>query len=216
MSDQQIQGTLDELLRLYGILHQWYRDFTDPSQQHQINLRPTAWENCRLDPSEFVEGKLFPDSYMYSEFPVAIASVYFDGICIQLLKNIGELYGVLNARSSDIDMADVEKIEELCSQSLALLHGEDLLLSVTRILRSAEYFFDRKFKLTGPMNFMFSFHVSFSALCRLNKIEERSLYKRQLRWCHLISEKYEEVRLASLASLDLGRPVNAFFDLLTS
>lgn len=65
-------------------------------------------------------------------------------------------------------------------------------------------------KLVGPTSFMFAFHVAFSALCRLSKFGERGQYRRELRWCQMISETYEATRLASLASLDLGKPINQY------
>ena len=60
---------------------------------------------------------------------------------------------------------------------------------------------------------MFAFHVSFSALCRLGKINPKGAYRRQIRFCRLISAKYEEARLASLTSLDIGKLIGNFIEL---
>ena len=216
MTSEHIEALLGQMSRIYNTLQAWHEDFHNPSQQYmRIGVRPTTWEN-RLDSDELLEGKLFSTSYTFSHFPIAMALVYFDGIRIQLLKNMGEMYMVLAARFESPETASLESHETSHGEALAMLQCQDLITSVTRILQSAEYFFESDKKLVGPTSIMFAFHVAFSALCRLSKSSKKGMYRRQLRWCQMISEKYEEVRLASLASLDLGKPINAFFEMLSS
>lgn len=161
-------------------------------------------------------GKLFPISCRFSHFPIAMASVYFDGIRIQLIKLIGEICTELALRTDVSEDLDIETSEAPNAKALNLLQGPAAPASVNRILRSAEYFFDSEKKLIGPMTFMFAFHVAFGVPCQASIDTQQRLYRRELRWCHMISLKYEEARLASLASLDLGRSINGFFEMLTS
>lgn len=215
LSTEDIEELLTELLAVNHKLQTWHADFSDPSQESiPFGERPTTCKNHRLDPDELSEGKLFPTSYTFTQFPVAMAFVYFEGICIQLLKNIDEMCTVLAERGTI--QPHLQGGASSYAAALSLLRRPDVTTSVTRILQCAEYFLESDKKLLGPTSFMFAFHVAFSALCRLSKSGERGIYRRELRWCQMISEEYEERRLASLASLDLGKPFNAFFEMLAS
>lgn len=82
-----MEDLLRELLAVDRKLQAWHSDFNDPSQESMpFGEQPTTWENYRLDPDELSEGKLFPLSYNFTRFPIAMAFVYFEGIRIQLLK----------------------------------------------------------------------------------------------------------------------------------
>jgi len=215
LSDENIEELLAELLAVDRNLQAWHTDFSDPSQESMpFDERPTTWDNSRLDPDELSEGKLISTSYNFTQFPIAMAFVYFDGIRIQLLKNLDEMCTVLSGRGTV--QSHLQSVASSYAAALSLLWGPDVTTSATRILQCAEYFLDGDKKLVGPTSFMFAFHVAFSALCRLSKCGERGQYRRELRWCQMISEKYEGTRLASLASLDLGKPINAFFEMLAS
>lgn len=179
-----------------------------------FDQRPTTWENSRLDPDELSEGKLFPMSYTFTQFPIAMAFVYFHGVRLQLLKNVEEMCALLGGRGTI--QPHLQSDASSYAAALSLLRQPEVTTSATRILPCAEYFLEDDKKLVGPTSFMFAFHVAFSAFCRLSKDSERGQYRRELRWCQMISEKYEEMRLASLASLDLGKPINAFFEMLAS
>ncbi len=210
-----MEDLLRELLAVDRKLQAWHSDFNDPSQESMpFGEQPTTWENYRLDPDELSEGKLFPLSYNFTQFPIAMAFVYFEGIRIQLLKNVDEVCTVLSGRGTVQSHSQGDASSY--ATALSLLWGPDVTTSATRILQCADYFLESDKKLVGPTSFMFAFHVAFSALCRLSKSGERGQYRRELRWCQMISEKYEETRLASLASLDLGKPINAFFEMLAS
>lgn len=215
MSTKDIKDLLSQLLQIYGLLQHWHENFWRSNQQF-MQKRAAIWENSRFDPEETVEGKLFSAYTTFSHFPVAMASVYFDGIRIQLLRNIDEICSEAAIRIEISDSASMVSMENPYKEALALLRSEDLIISVTRVLECAEYFMDRDKKLIGPTRFMFAFHVSFGALCRLSKASARGTYRRQIRWCQLISEKYEEARLASLNSLDIGKIVTLLSDILAS
>ena len=215
MSTEDIADLLSQLLHIYELLQNWHEEFSK-SNQHLMRIQPATWENSRLDSEETVEGKLFSTCHTFSHFPIAMASVYFDGIRIQLLKNIDEICSESAIRIELSHGASLVSMEIPYKEALTLLRGEDLTLSVTRVLECAEYFMDRDKKLIGPTSFMFAFHVSFSALCRLSKASARGTYRRQIRWCQLISEKYEEARLASLTSLDIGKVITTLFEMLAS
>jgi len=101
LSDKDIEELLRELLAVDRCLHTWHADFSNPNQESMpFDERPTTSENYRLDPDELSEGKLFPTSYDFTQFPIAMAFVYFDGIRIQLLKNVDEMCTVLAGRST--------------------------------------------------------------------------------------------------------------------
>lgn len=215
LSDEDIEGLLTELLAVEGSLQAWHADLSNPRQKSvPFDERPTTWENSRLDSDELPEGKLFPISYNFTHFPIAMAFVYFDGIRIQLLKNVDEMCTILSGR--DTVQRHLHSDASSYAAALSLLRGPAVTTSATRILQCAEYFLESDKKLVGPTSFMFAFHVAFSALCRLSKSGERGQYRRELRWCQMISKKYEETHLASLASLDLGKPINAFFEMFAS
>ena len=217
MSDKDMADLLSQLLNIYRLLQKWYEDFIRSNQEYmRIGSQPATWKNSRFDPEETVKGKLFSTSYTFSHFQIALASVYFDGIRIQLLKNIEEIFSELAVRVDSSHGANMVGMNTPYNEALALLQGEDLIISVTRVLECAEYFMDSDKKLIGPTRFMFAFHVSFSALCRLSKTSVRGTYRRQIRWCQLISEKYEEAQLASLTSLDIGKIVTTLLEMLAS
>ena len=217
MATIDIAKLLGDMLEINDKFQRWYDDFTSPSHEYMpINERPSIWDNTTLDTEEGAAGKVYRNSYTYTHFPIAMASIYFDGIRIQLLKNVDELCAELAARTEASQESMLETRDTSFARAVALLRGPTVLISVERILRSAEYFFDSDKKLVGPTTLMFAFHVAFGALCRLSRGSPKGTYRRELRWCHMISNKYEEVRLASLASLDLGKPINAFFEMLTS
>ena len=215
MSTKDIADLLSQLLHIYELLQNWHEDFWRLNQ-HLMRIQPATWKNSRLDSEEPVEGKLFSTYSTFSHFPIAMASVYFDGIRIQLLKNIDEICSESAIRIDISGSAPLVNMETPYKEALALLRGEDLMVSITRVLECAEYFMDKDKKLIGPTSFMFAFHVSFSALCRLSKASARGTYRRQIRWCQLISEKYEEARLASLTSLDIGKVITTLFEMLAS
>ena len=215
MPSKEIADLLSQLLHIYGLLQNWHEDFWSSNQQF-MRVQAATWENSQFDPEETVKGKLFSTSNTFSHFPIAMASVYFDGIRIQLLKNIDEICNESAIRIESSDKANAVSIEAPYKEALALLQGEDLIISITRVLGSAEYFMDRDKKLIGPTSFMFAFHVSFSALCRMSKLSAKGTYRRQIRWCQLISEKYEQARLASLNSLDIGKIVTTLLEMLAS
>ena len=217
MSVEKIADLLGKLLQVHEELRVWREDFWRLGQESSwIDLQPTTWENERFDTQEVSAGKLFPTSYTFSHFPIAMASVYFDGIQIQLLKNIAEICSVLGIRLDDTQGIYRANAQRSFSEAVGLLHGESLSTSITRVLRCSEYFLDSDKKLLGPTTYMYAFHTSFNALCRLKEMSSASNIRRQIRWCRLVSEKYEEARLASLTSNDVGTLITSFSRRLAS
>lgn len=197
---------LDGMLRIRDNLHTWHEAFWKTHQQSlQIASQPSTWENIYFDPEELMKGKMFSTSYTFSHFPIAMAAIYYDGICIQLFKNAAEICTALAGSTG---------FQNQYNTTFSLLRGEELVTSINRVLQCAEYFLEPDKKLVGPTSYMFAFHVSFSALCRLSKIDPKGTYQRQIRWCRLISAKFEEARLASLTSLDIGKLITNFIEML--
>ena len=145
-------------------------------------MQPAARENGRLDPEELEEWILFTTTYTFSHFSIGMASIYFDGIRIQLLKNINKMCTELAIRYGDPMDASLTSLRTPYLEALYFSQGEDLITSINRVLQCAEYFSDGGTKLTVPSTFMFPFHVSFSALCRLNDRSEKGIYRRQIKW----------------------------------
>lgn len=217
MPKEEIVTALHELLTIQARLESWYDDFINAeSAEMPFYEQAMTWQNNWLDPEELTQGKFFQTQLQFRDFPTAMAQIYYDGICCQVMKIMEEMRDELRSRGSPFETSFTESSKEAFETATSLLQGPTLEDSANRVLRSVPYFFDSDKKDVGPLTFMFAFHVAFSAFCRLRKKGGRGTYRRQLRWCHMISEKYEQARLASLASLDLGRPVNLFFEMLAS
>jgi len=117
-----MEDLLRELLAVDRKLQAWHSDFNDPSQESMpFGEQPTTWENHRLDPDELSEGKLFPLSYNFTQFPIAMAFVYFEGIRIQLLKNVDEVCTVLSGRGT------AQSHSQGDASSRSLYHGDQML-----------------------------------------------------------------------------------------
>lgn len=214
MSTAGMTDLLREMLHIHDDLYAWHEAFWKTHLHSlQIALQCSTWENIYFDPEEVTEGKMFSTSYTFSHFPVAMTSIYYDGIRIQLFKNADEICTELAARSENSTNSGLMGSQNQYIATLSFLRGEELVTSINRVLQCAEYFLDKDKKLVGPTSYMFAFHVSFSALCRLSKINPRGTYRRQIRWCRLISVKYEEARLASLTSLDIGKLISNFIEM---
>ncbi len=180
LSNKDLEELLTVLLAVDRSLQAWYAEFSDPSQGSMpFDQRPTTWENGRLDPTELSEGKLFPLSYNFTQFPIAMAFVYFHGIRLQLLKNVEEMCTVLAGRGTVQPYLQNDTMSY--SAALSLLRRHEVITSATQILQCTEYSLENDKKLVGPTSFMFAFHVAFSALCRLSKSSERGQYRRELR-----------------------------------
>ena len=214
MSTAGMTGLLREMLQIHEDLYSWHEAFWKTHQRSsQFAMQSSTWENIHFDPAEVTEGKLFSTSYTFSHFPIAMASIYYDGIRIQLFKNADEICTEIAARSETSTNPGFLGSQNQYNATLKFLRGEELVTSINRVLQCAEYFLDMDKKLVGPTTYMFAFHVSFSALCRLGKINPKDAYQRQIRFCRLISAKYEEARLASLTSLDIGKPIGNFIEM---
>ncbi|KAG7007640.1 hypothetical protein G7Y79_00009g027490 [Physcia stellaris] len=209
LSTAGMTDLLRDMLKIHDDMYTWHDAFWKTHQHSlQIALQCSTWQNHYFDPEEATEGKLFSTSYAFSHFPVAMTLIYYDCIRIQLFKNADEICTELVARSENSTNSGSMGSQNQYIATLDFLRGEELITSINRVLQCAEYFLDKDKRLVGPTSYMFAFHVSFSALCRLSKINPRGTYRRQIRWCRLISAKYEEARLASLTSLDIGKLIS--------
>jgi hypothetical protein len=216
---------LTRFLLIYDQLKIWYNDFSDRKEGPSIHVpMPTTWDNSFLDPEERIQSKIFPLSYSFADFTDAMALVYFDAIRIKIFVFINEI--VQELRRGEIKIALPGSTLE---RARDLLRSAEAFESASRICQSIPFFFNNGKVLVGPLLVMFPFHVAFGVFCQslqnANRQEESSSrgqpvavpgptnFRRELKWCQMVSEKYEEAQLPSSASLELGRSVNKLLEL---
>lgn len=189
---------LKKFLRCIDQLEEWLI-YTNAAQGEQLfQHRPAMWgyeTDSHLS--------CFSYTYTYFDFSVAMAVTFYEAILVRVIGLISNTYGLLRQVMAESVLIQLtEEQHALLEETRTLLSGGKLYESATRICKSLEYFFEDDKALIGPNMVMFPFHIAFSALRILSA---RGLdVDAELSWCEMASQKYHDIRLPTLDSLDTG------------
>ena len=210
---QKQHDLLQSMLHCYQELEFWYSQSASPDKEdYPFAPRQMEWDNLALDPEEQIKGKIFPTALTFREFPDAMALTHFDAIKINLVGFIAEnLTRTPEADSSGLHPDEDPRLSPL-QRAKGVLRSNSIHASAVRICQSIPYFFEKEKVLVGPCTIMFPFHVAGNAFHRLSSMQPGgpdappgTSFRRELRWCRMVSRKYEAMGLPSLESLDIGR-----------
>ncbi|KAL8765895.1 MAG: hypothetical protein Q9194_006429 [Teloschistes cf. exilis] len=189
---------LNRFLRCIDQLEEWLI-YTNAAQGEQLfQHKPATW-GCETDSHL----SCFSYTYTYFDFSAAMAVTFYDAILVRVIGLISNTYGLLRQVMTESVLIQLtEEQHTLLEEAQTLLSGGKLYESATRICKSLEYFFEDDKALIGPNMVMFPFHIAFSALRILST---RGLdVDAELSWCEMASQKYHDIRLPTLDSLDTG------------
>lgn len=189
---------LNMFLRCIDQLEQWLI-YTNAAQGEQrFQQKPAIW-GCETDSHQ----SCFSYKYTYFDFSAAMDVTFYDAILVRVIGLISNTYGLLRqVMTESVLIPLTAKQHALMEEAQTLLSGGKLYESATRICRSLEYFFEDDKALIGPNVVMFPFHIAFSALRILSA---RGLdVDAELSWCEMASQKYHDISLPTLGSLETG------------
>ncbi|KAL9577664.1 MAG: hypothetical protein Q9212_006221 [Teloschistes hypoglaucus] len=193
---------LNMFLRCIDQLEQWLI-YTHAVQGEQLfRHEPAIWG--RETDSHY---PCFLYKYTYFDFSAAMAVTFYDAILVRVVGLISNTYGLLRPVITESPLVQLnQKQHALMEETQTLLSGGKLYESATRICRSLEYFFEDDKALIGPNMVMFPFHIAVSAL---HILSARGLdVDAELSWCEMASQKYHDIRLPNLDSLDTGKRIS--------
>ncbi|KAL8662590.1 MAG: hypothetical protein Q9202_004548 [Teloschistes flavicans] len=189
---------LNRFLRSVDQLEEWLLDTYAAHGEGLFQRKSAIWSS----ETDF-HRSCFSYAYTFSDFSTATAVTFYDAIRVRVIGLISTTYALLRQVMAESPLVQLnERQHALMEDAQTLLSSGKLYESATRICRCLEYFFEDDKALIGPNMVMFPFHIAFSALRLLSA---RGLdVDAELAWCGMASQKYHDIRLPTLDSLDIG------------